>query len=223
MRRVSLKLLIAAAISVVSLLLTVAVSYVIGRDAVNRLEQQIGRSLALLADETQDKLDRAMFERLQSLENLAAVGEIQQKTETPASLRAALERFQTAYSDYSWVGFADANGNVVSATGGELEGKNVKDQTWFRHGSKGPFVGEVNLPGVKSGPIMARGHGVPKFIDLAVPVASGERNDLRHPGCNLERGLGRGGQRHLARQHEGRHPRRRHRSERSRRSLARPG
>lgn len=57
MRRVSLKVLIAAAISVVSLLLTIAVSYAIGRDAVRGLEQQIGQSLALLADEMQDKLE----------------------------------------------------------------------------------------------------------------------------------------------------------------------
>ena len=132
MNRVSLKLLIAAAISIVSLLLTVAVSYVIGRDAVNGLEKQIGRTLALLADETQDKLDRAMFERLQSLENLAGVGEIPAKTKSPDSLRATLERFRTAYSDYSWVGFADSNGKIVSASGGELEGRDIKDQTWFQ-------------------------------------------------------------------------------------------
>ena len=174
MNRVSLKLLIAAAISIVSLLLTVAVSYVIGRDAVNGLEKQIGRTLALLADETQDKLDRAMFERLQSLENLAGVGEIPAKTKSPDSLRATLERFRTAYSDYSWVGFADSNGKIVSASGGELEGRDVKDQTWFRKGTEDPFVGEVNVPGFKAGQSSTRGPGVPNFIDLAVPVTSAD-------------------------------------------------
>ena len=174
MRRASLKSLIAGAILFVSLLLTGAVSYVIGRDAVSGLEQQIGRKLALLADETQDKLDRAMFERLQSLENLAAVGDIARKTETPASLRASLERFQMAYPDYSWVGFAEPNGNVVSATGGVLEGQNVKDRIWFQQGSKGSFVGEVTLPDVGSGQSSPRRHGVPNFIDLAVPVSSTE-------------------------------------------------
>jgi len=173
MKRVSLKLLIAAAISIVSLLLTVAVSYVVGRDAVDRLERQIGRTLALLADETQDKLDRAMFERLQSLENLAGVGEIAEKTKSPDALRATLERFRTAYSDYSWVGFADSTGKIVSASGGELEGRDVKDQTWFKKGSEDPFVGEVNLPGFKvQSPSGER--GVPNFIDLAVPVTAAD-------------------------------------------------
>ena len=174
MRRVSLKVLIAGAIFFVSLLLTGAVSYVIGRDAMSGMEQQIGRKLALLADETQDKLDRAMFERLQSLENLAAVGDIARKTETPAALRASLERFQMAYPDYSWVGFADPNGNVVSATGGVLEGHNVKAQTWFQQGSKGSFVGEVTLPDIGPGQSSPGKHGVASFIDLAVPVSSAE-------------------------------------------------
>ena len=174
MNRVSLKLLIAAAISIVSLLLTVAVSYVIGRDAVNGLEKQIGRTLALLADETQDKLDRAMFERLQSLENLAGVGEIPAKIKSPDSLRATLERFRTAYSDYSWVGFADSNGKIVSASGGELEGRDIKDQTWFQKGSEDPFVGEVNVPDFKAVQSSSRGPGVPNFIDLAVPVTSAD-------------------------------------------------
>jgi len=172
MRRVSLKVLIAAAISVVSLLLTVAVSYVVGHDAVTRLEQQIGQSLALLADETQDKLDRVMFERLQSLENMADLGRIPEKTETPAALRASLERFQSVYTDYSWVGFADPTGKILSATAGEFEGRNVKDEAWFKHGSKEPFVGDVKLPVVTAAP--PRERGMTDFIDLAVPVSDGD-------------------------------------------------
>jgi signal transduction histidine kinase/ActR/RegA family two-component response regulator len=175
MRRVSLKVLIAAAISLVSLLLTLAVSYVIGHDAVTRLEQEIGKSLALLADETQDKLDRAMFERLQSLENLAALGRIPEKTETPASLRSSLQRFQTAYSDYSWIGFADPTGKIISATGGELEGRNVANQAWFKLGSKGSFVGDVKLRDASPASPISNGPSGADFIDLAVPVSDDEK------------------------------------------------
>jgi signal transduction histidine kinase/ActR/RegA family two-component response regulator len=172
MRRISLKVLIAAAISLVSLLLTIAVSYVIGRDAVGRLEQQIGQSLALLADEMQDKLDRAMFERLQSLDNMAAIGKILQKTEAPESLRASLERFRSAYSDYSWIGFADRDGKIVSATAGEYEGRNVKDQIWFRKGLEEPYVGDVKIPNSSNSQRLPHdGHGASDFIDLAVPVS----------------------------------------------------
>ncbi|MFA5957616.1 ATP-binding protein [Hyphomicrobium sp.] len=172
MRRVSLKVLIAAAISLVSLLLTIAVSYVIGHDAVSRLEQEIGQSLALLADEMQDKLDRTMFERLQSLDNMAALGRILQKTDSPESLRTSLERFQTAYPDYSWIGFADADGRVLSATGGEYTGRNVSDQIWFKEGLKDAYVGDVKLPNVGNAPrIPHEGRGASDFIDLAVPVS----------------------------------------------------
>lgn len=168
MRRVSLKVLIAAAISVVSLLLTAAVSYVIAHDAVKRLELQIGRSLALLADEMQDKLDRAMFERLQSLEDMTEIAKIPSKTETPASLRAALERFQTAYADYSWIGFVNSEGRIESSTGGVREGQNVRDQEWYKKGIDEPYVGDVKVG--ESGPEKSPSGRVTDFIDLAVPV-----------------------------------------------------
>lgn len=172
MQRVSLKVLIAAAISVVSLLLTIVVSYVIGRDAVSQLEQEIGQSLALLADEMQDNLDRAMFERLQSLDNMAAIGKILQKTDTPDALRASLERFQSAYSDYSWIGFADRNGKILSSTRGEYEGRNVSNQVWFKNGLRQPYVGDVKLPAqsVPGGPP----HTKSDFIDLAVPISDAD-------------------------------------------------
>ncbi|MGO4682441.1 ATP-binding protein [Hyphomicrobium sp. 2TAF46] len=172
MRRISLKVLIAAAISVVSLLLTIAISYVIGHDAVSRLELEIGQSLALLADEMQDKLDRAVFERLQSLDNMAAIGKILQKTDTPEALRASLERFRSAYSDYSWIGFADHNGKILSATHGEFEGLNVSNQLWFKKGVQEPYVGDVKLP---VGP-PREGHSTSDFIDLAVPIVDADSN-----------------------------------------------
>lgn len=174
MRRVSLKVLIAAAISVVSLLLTAAVSYVITHDAVNRLELQIGRSLALLADEMQDKLDRAMFERLQSLDDMTEIAKIPAKTETPESLRASLERFQTAYADYSWVGYANRDGQIESATGGVHEGQNVKEQEWYKKGLAGPYVGEVKIHDGVAERSSSDRKRVTDFIDLAVPVSNDE-------------------------------------------------
>lgn len=185
MRNISLKVLIAAAISLVSFLLTIAVSYVVGHDAVSRLELQIGQSLALLADEMQDKLDRAMFERLRSLDNMAALGKLLQKEDTPQALRASLERFQSAYSDYSWIGFADADGKILSATGGEYEGRNVRDQVWFRKGLEQAYVGDVKLPNApQASRIPHEGHGASDFIDLAVPV-SGERGTAGVLGATL--------------------------------------
>ncbi|AGK59885.1 integral membrane sensor hybrid histidine kinase [Hyphomicrobium denitrificans 1NES1] len=182
MRRISLKVLIAAAISVVSLLLTAAVSYVIAHDAVKRLELQIGRSLALLADEMQDKLDRAMFERLQSLDDMTEIAKIPAKTETPESLRVSLERFQTDYADYSWVGYANRDGRIESATGGVREGQNVSGQEWYKKGLEGPYVGDVKIrDGVSE---KSPSGQVTDFIDLAVPV-SNEKETLGVLGATL--------------------------------------
>ena len=170
MNMTSLRTLITAAISAVSLLLTFAVSYAIGQDAVTRLEQQIGKSLALLADEAQDKLDRAMFERLQALQNLASVGELSQKIASPEALNNSLVSFQSTYSDFAWIGLADARGNIAGATGGTLEGQNVANQPWFQFGSQRPFVGKVRVepPGSNSATPLASKDT--RFIDLSVPV-----------------------------------------------------
>jgi signal transduction histidine kinase/ActR/RegA family two-component response regulator len=186
MRRVSLKVLIAAAISAVALILTAAVSYVIGEDAVSRLEQQIGQSLALLADEMQDKLDRAMFERLQSLDNMGALNKLIQKTDNPDALRTSLEHFRNAYSDYSWIGYAATDGKVVGATDGEFEGRDVKDQLWFKEGLKNAFVSDVKLPGASESERLPReGGGASNFIDLSVPVFDDEDKLLGVLGATL--------------------------------------
>jgi signal transduction histidine kinase/ActR/RegA family two-component response regulator len=174
MRRVSLKVLIAAAISLVSLLLTAAVSYVIAHDAVARLELQIGRSLALLADEMQDKLDRAMYERLQSLDDMTEIAKIPEKSETSDSLRVSLERFQKAYADYSWVGYATRDGVVKASTGGVLEGENVGQEEWFKEGLDGPYVGDVKLHRVHSTQTPSGKRKMEDFIDLSVPVSNDE-------------------------------------------------
>ena len=188
MPRTSLKSLISAAISLVALLLTITVSYVIGHDAITRLEQQIGRSLALLADEAQDKLDRAMFERLQALQNLAGVGEVLQKRATPATLRTTLETFQKTYSDYSWVGYADAHGSILGATKGTLEGRSVANQTWFQKGSREPFVGEVRLSGSAKSQTDQSDNSEANFIELAIPVWSADEGIAGTLGASLSAG-----------------------------------
>ena len=106
---------------------------------------QIGRSLALLADEMQDKLDRAMFERLQSLDDMTELAKIPAKTEAPDLLRASLERFQAAYADYSWVGFANRTERSKAQPAMSLEGKTSRIEEWFKEGSQEPFVGEVKF------------------------------------------------------------------------------
>ena len=103
---------------------------------------------------------------------MAAFGNFVQMTDTPEALRASLERFQGAYSDYSWIGFADHNGKILSATHGEYEGLNVSNQLWFKKGVQQPYVGDVKLPAEPP----REGHSTSDFIDLAVPISDADSN-----------------------------------------------
>jgi hypothetical protein len=42
-----------------------------------------------------------------------------------------------------WVGVADPKGTVVHATGNQLVGRNISDNTWFTAGASGPYVSDV--------------------------------------------------------------------------------
>ncbi len=185
MTNASLKTLIAAAIFIVSLVLTIGVSYVIGQDAVTRLEQQIGQSLAVLADETQDKVDRLMYERLQALNSIAVVGELTPQSVDRPSARRALEAFRSVYSDFSWLGLIDSTGIVATATDGILEGQNVADQSLFIRGLNEPYVGDGAT--VRTGVDIDKtdNNAELKYFDLAVPLIDNAGVHMGVLGANL--------------------------------------
>ena len=61
-----------------------------------------------------------------------------------SEIRASLERVKKSYSHYSWIGIANTEGRVQSATSSHLEGADVSKRPWFQEGLKGPFVGDVH-------------------------------------------------------------------------------
>ncbi|MHA0111035.1 hypothetical protein ACXYUI_28445, partial [Klebsiella pneumoniae] len=62
----------------------------------------------------------------------------------PAALRSSLEDFQRSFSEFAWIGFADADGRVVASSGGLLEGKSVAARPWFKQGLDRMAVGDVH-------------------------------------------------------------------------------
>ena len=126
----------AASITPLALIITSVVSYTIGRSGVERVEREIGNSLAMLADQLQDKLDRGLFERIREINNMAGVlahGEI---TGDQQPVQQWLELMQATFSDFAWIGVADANGKVITATRGHLVDTSVAHESWFRPASR---------------------------------------------------------------------------------------
>lgn len=61
-----------------------------------------------------------------------------------AMTRRYLEVMQSEHPEFSWLGFADADGRMTVATGGLRMGEDVSQRMWFRHGRKRPYLGEVH-------------------------------------------------------------------------------
>lgn len=173
-----LKTLIASAILLVSLVLTAGISYFLGKDALGKLEVSIGQSLALLADQAQDKLDRVMFDRLQAMQNLSAIGQLSEVFYQPERMRASFERFRGTYADFAWIGLADESGHIICATDQALEGQSVAQQTWFRDGLQKPFVGAAMTAAVGEVAPGTQPKQTGAFIDISTPVALAGRTGV---------------------------------------------
>lgn len=88
--------------------------------------------------------------------------------------RRHLEAVQAQFPEFAWLGVADTQGVVVSATNGLLEGDSVAGRPWFKQARAGPFLGDVHpsarlekkLPG-------ALDAQPSRFVDAAAPISHG--------------------------------------------------
>ncbi|MDD5404889.1 MAG: histidine kinase [Sulfuricella sp.] len=125
----------------------------LGEMARTSLLRQHGQELALSADQLAAEFDQALALRLQSLRAAAALLRMDLDAGTPRALRAVLDDLQSAYPEFEWIGLADANGTVVAASDGLLDGGSVAARPAFAQGLKAPWIGDAH-----------------RFIDLSAPV-----------------------------------------------------
>ncbi|KAA0682808.1 GGDEF domain-containing protein [Roseomonas genomospecies 6] len=137
-----------------------------------RIESEIGRSLAETALNMTDRLDRSMWSRASEVGMLGKLG-ITPAMDDPARLRWLLDQFQEFFPTISWMGVTDRTGKVLAATGGLLDGVDISQRPVFRNGLKGQFVGDVH-DAVMLAYLLPNPTGeAMKFVDISTPV----RND----------------------------------------------
>jgi len=167
--RIALAPALAAVSAIVMLMLTFVILQLVGHTLARQAEADIGQTLAELAFQTTDKLDRGMYERYREVQLMAQRHEITDPKVPAAVKRAALESMQATHPYYAWIGLTDNQGKVDVATKGLLEGKNVAARPWF----SGAYAG-VNLQDVHEAVLLAKllpnPTGEPKrFFDVAFP------------------------------------------------------
>jgi diguanylate cyclase (GGDEF)-like protein len=185
MRPHSLRTHLALAFGTITLILTIVLSLMIGRTTTRQVQRDIGYSLAELAFQMSDKLDRGMFERYRDIQIVAALNIMRDPATDAAERRALLETLQRTYPDYAWIGFADTEGQVQASTGSLLEGMNVSQRPWYQGALRQPFVGDVH-EALLLAKLLPNDTGAPlRFVDVSVPVLTQNGTPIGVLGAHL--------------------------------------
>jgi signal transduction histidine kinase len=154
-----------------------AASLWVGHLARQRLEDQTGALYQQYALQISNALDSSLDDRLQWLRAMADVFGARLAEESPARQRALLERWRASLPELDWLGYADASGKVIAATGGRGEGERLDPRLLFRDGVKDAWVGEVRAAGAAGDPPRAA-HVADRFIELAASVRDSDNGLL---------------------------------------------
>lgn len=167
---------IGAAFTLLALVLFTAVGLLSGEQARRNSEQEAGVTLNQLARRLMLSLDTGMYERFREVQNLAALGALIDTEIGANEWRALIDRLQSTYPYYSWVGVTDAQGIVIAGTGGLLEGKDVSQRPWFAQGQQQPYVGDVHEARMLAALLPKRADGEPiRLVDFSTPLRTGDR------------------------------------------------
>jgi signal transduction histidine kinase len=161
----SLKLILGGVFGLLVLMLVVLLSFTVELIATRQLQQDAQTLLITLAHEMADRLDRGLFERYREImltaETRTLLGNPQASVVEWRSWLAALQQTDP---DIAWLGLTDANGKVIVATGGLLEGEDVSQQPWFQQGQVAAYIADV------SENILPAGGEPAHFVAMAAPV-----------------------------------------------------
>lgn len=116
-----------------------------------------------------------LAERQREISLLAQTPFFQSAALDAPELKDNLERVKKSYPHYTWIGVADLEGTVRTATGDLLRGEKVKERPWFSQGLVGSYFGDLHgaillsklLPPSSSGEEL-------HLIDFAAPLVSPE-------------------------------------------------
>ncbi|MFB8791094.1 MAG: hypothetical protein U7123_20150 [Potamolinea sp.] len=166
------------AVGSVAFALSILLSLLVGYSTKQQIEADTGHFLSELAYQMADKLDRGMFERYRDIQIAASLDTLRNPEASLEAKRALIEKLQSTYNDYAWIGLANPEGKVVVSTGKILEGANVSQRPWFINGQTTPYVGDVHeaillsklLPNPTDEPL--------RFVDFTSVVTDIQNNSI---------------------------------------------
>lgn len=165
----NLRTFFASAFAVIIILLTGLLICVIGNQSTKSVEASIGGLLAGDAYQMAEKLDHFMWSRSAEVEVLSKLSAFQEPVEQEEVSRL-LDQLKTSLPVFTWVGYLDPEGNVISATDHILTGTNISQRPVFQEGLKGLYTGDVHEAVLLSQWLPNPSGENLQFVDVSVPV-----------------------------------------------------
>lgn len=139
-----------------------------------RLEQGLRASAQQSVNVLADDVARQLVEDLTSRQReMVLMSEMVCSHAAPDGrvLRKAMDGLRDQQAEYAWIGLTDAQGRVVAALDGLLEGADVSKRPWFAAGLRGGFVGDPHDAVLLARYLAPRPNGEPpRFLDVAAPL-----------------------------------------------------
>jgi PAS domain S-box-containing protein len=126
------------------------------------LSQRSARALSAV-------VERALDRRVADMEVLADHLGRQPLTDA-GDLRAHLEALARRIEGYAWIGVTDAEGRVLAATGGALQGQSIAGRPVYLRGREALFVGDLHPAVALARYLPPSDGGPPVLADIGVPV-----------------------------------------------------
>jgi diguanylate cyclase (GGDEF)-like protein len=169
-RSASLRLWLGLTYGVLAVALVGALSVMVERAATEKLREDIGLRLGGTARALADRMDEGLYERLNDVRSLALAPGIDDPLQNEGLLRDLFGMMQLNYPDYAWIGVADAEGRVLVASRGMLEGVSVAQRPWFQAARKEPYVGDIHEAVLLAKLLPVQGEDQLRLIDVAAPI-----------------------------------------------------
>jgi diguanylate cyclase (GGDEF)-like protein len=158
----------------VVLVLVAALSLFLGDLQAVQIRESAGNSLQVVANNAQRVLAIGLQRRLLVVKSLAETPTLWEHGLDSPEVAAALSQQQLASPNLSWMGVADIDGIVRTATGNLLRGASVSARPWFGAGLEGLHVGDVHEALLLAKLLPPSASGEPqRFVDFAAPIRVG--------------------------------------------------
>jgi len=169
-RPIRLRILLASAIAALSGLLVILAAIAVGETGIETIHEEVGHSLAVLADQMQESLDRGLFERSREISTAATSLALLDVISGPVDERHRwLAARKAAYPEYSDLAIVSTEGRVLTATDPRLEGTDFSAKPWFKAALGQATVGDIREDDAFESPDLAAGKTA-HFVDIAAPI-----------------------------------------------------